>query len=387
MAMALTTHAAVRLCMALVALVLAGIAQPARAQRTSSLSWVRLPGAEACIATQRLAQRVELRVGRPVFVSASQADLSLEGHVERAPQGDAFVATLVVSDRSGRELGRRVLRAPGSDCAALEPALVLVIAIGIDPDAALPSTQQPGGLSADTQALLSQLELPKTSEEALRELAVPDPAVAVPPDPGPVDLETRAPPRPRRPPANPGEVPTRVESAGTSVVLGITGEMGVLPSTALGGSLRIKLAISGFWPIELSLAGLLPDREPLEASPGVAETALLAAGVALCTPSNELRTLEFFACAGSRAGALDAHGDGFAQDLSATSAWVELLAQAATRLRFGAMRSWLLQLTVAAGVPFIRDTYRYRDEREDARDLYRPAPVVGRIELGTGVSF
>src|SRR5689334_7531634 len=52
-------------------------AAPAYAQRTSSLSWVRLPGAETCIPTQTLAERVEQRVGRQVFVSASQADLSL----------------------------------------------------------------------------------------------------------------------------------------------------------------------------------------------------------------------------------------------------------------------------------------------------------------------
>src|SRR5262245_9058418 len=82
----------------LVWIALVAFAPAARAQRTSSLGWVRLAGAEQCIATQQLAQRVEQRVGRAVFVSASQADLAIEGRVERAPDADAFVVTLVVSD-------------------------------------------------------------------------------------------------------------------------------------------------------------------------------------------------------------------------------------------------------------------------------------------------
>ena len=374
---------------ALVWLALVALALPARAQRTSSLGWVRLAGAEQCIATQQLAQRVEQRVGHSVFVSASQADLAIEGRVERATDADAFVATLVVSDPSGRELGRRVLRAPGGDCRALEPALVLVIAIGLDPDAALPATQPPGGLSSDTQALLSQLELPKTNEQALRDLAVPDPS-AVRPEPRGVDIET-LPERPPRAvikpaskemPALPAEPLNRV-----TVTIGITGELGVLPDTALGGTLRITLAIDEFWPLELSVTGLLPDRQALAASPAVAEMSLIAAGLGLCTPSKALQTFEFLACAGPRAGALDARGDGFSEERATTSAWFELAALGATRLRLGAARSWVLQLTVAAGASFIRDTFRYEDEQGRMRDLFRPEPVVGRIELGTGVSF
>ncbi|HMI92186.1 MAG TPA: hypothetical protein VK509_12510, partial [Polyangiales bacterium] len=369
-------------------LALWALALPASAQRTSSLSWVRLAGAEDCIGTQALAERVEHRVGHRVFVSASQADLSLEGHVERAPEGTAFIATLVVSDRSGRELGRRVLRATGTRCSALDPALVLVIAIGLDPDAALPATRDADGLSDDTQALLAQLELPKANEEALRELAVPDPS-AERPSSTELDLD-----RPGRPPSDrsPGSrsIPGRARDtgpAGMSVAFGITGELGVLPSAGFGGTVRITVGIAGFWPIELALSGLLPDREPLRASPAVAELALLAAGASLCTPHNGPGVLEFFACAGPRAGALYAHGDGFPQDLSTTSPWFELAAHAATRLRFGAQRSWLVQLLVGAGVPVIRDTFRYEDEEGSRRDLHRPGVLVGRIELGTGVSF
>ncbi len=150
-----------------------------QAQRTSSLSWVRLRGTESCISTQALAERVEQRLGRRAFVSASQADLSLEGHVERASNPAGFVATLVVSDRAGRALGRRVLRVAGDDCQQLEPSLVLVIALAMNPGTALAAagdSAQP--LSPEAQAMLEQLGLPALSEQQLRdELAVPEPHV------------------------------------------------------------------------------------------------------------------------------------------------------------------------------------------------------------------
>lgn len=172
-----------------------------------------------------------------------------------------------------------------------------------------------------------------------------------------------------------------------SVAFGIVAELGTLSGAAYGGSLRIMLGFAGFWPVELLLSGLLPDRELLADSSGTAELALLAAGAGLCTPHNDSKPLALFACAGPRAGALYAHGDGFRQDLSTTSPWLELTAHASTRVRFGAQRSWFVQLLVGAGVPVVRDTFRYQDERGVVRDLHRPGTLVGRIELGTGASF
>jgi hypothetical protein len=172
-----------------------------------------------------------------------------------------------------------------------------------------------------------------------------------------------------------------------SLALGITGDLGTLPGTAYGGTVRITFGLGAFWPIELLLSGLLPDREALPDSAGTAEVALLAAGASLCTPHNDMNPLELFACAGSRAGALYAHGDGFRQDLATTSPWFELTAHGSTRVRFGAQRSWFVQLIVGVGVPFTRDTFRYQDQNGALRDLHRAEPVVGRIELGTGASF
>ena len=51
----------------------------------ASLSWVRLPGAEGCIAAPALAEAVERRLGHPVFSPAPSATLSVEGWVEPSP--------------------------------------------------------------------------------------------------------------------------------------------------------------------------------------------------------------------------------------------------------------------------------------------------------------
>lgn len=120
-----------------VVLVIGLIASGARADapKKSSLSWVRLEGAESCVATQPLARAVEQRLGRFVFVSASDAELSVEGRIEKKKAG--WHAHVEVRDASGRLLGKRDLDSSAASCDALTPPLALALAVMIDPDAAL----------------------------------------------------------------------------------------------------------------------------------------------------------------------------------------------------------------------------------------------------------
>ena len=64
-------------------LVLAAVPAVAAAQSKSALSWVREPGAESCIGTVELGQRVERLVG-PMLVSAPEGQVSVEGRIRRA---------------------------------------------------------------------------------------------------------------------------------------------------------------------------------------------------------------------------------------------------------------------------------------------------------------
>lgn len=127
--------------LAFAALALGAAAAPARAEtpRRSSLSWVRLEGAEACVSTQALARAVEERLGRAAFVPPSEADVSVEGRVERGKPvrgAPLFRAHLEVRDPRGALLGTRVLEAVGS-CDALTRPVALALAVMIDPAAAL----------------------------------------------------------------------------------------------------------------------------------------------------------------------------------------------------------------------------------------------------------
>jgi hypothetical protein len=94
----------------------AGIA--AAAARRSSLSWVRGEGAETCIGTRALAEAVEKRLGRSVFVSAAKADISVEGMVER--KDAPWRAIVTVADADGNILGTRELTSEEEACASLD---------------------------------------------------------------------------------------------------------------------------------------------------------------------------------------------------------------------------------------------------------------------------
>src|SRR5579871_52850 len=80
--------------------------------QSASLSWVRLAGADGCVATQDLARDVEERLGRTVFVSASEADVSVEGHIEPSQPGAGFHAVLSIRDSKGTLLGTRDISRP-----------------------------------------------------------------------------------------------------------------------------------------------------------------------------------------------------------------------------------------------------------------------------------
>jgi hypothetical protein len=112
--------------------------------RTSSLSWLRMPGSDSCIATQALARSVEERLGRRVFVSAAEADVSVEGRIEkRAGASGGWHAVITIRDGKGALLGTRELDRPDASCSSMNDPLALVIAVMIDPEAKLSSSPPP----------------------------------------------------------------------------------------------------------------------------------------------------------------------------------------------------------------------------------------------------
>ena len=103
--------------------------------RTSSLSWVELPGAESCGGALAIARAVEQRIGRAALVSPATAAYSVEGRAERS--GAGLRAVLVLRDRTGTALGHRELESEVADCTELREKVSLAVALMIDPDAVL----------------------------------------------------------------------------------------------------------------------------------------------------------------------------------------------------------------------------------------------------------
>lgn len=112
-------------------LVFAGVARADTPALRVSLSLTRARGAESCITAHDLAQRVEARLGRSTFVSASQADLFVDAHIAKSSPG--WRATIAASHANGDKAGLRELSTTQADCRALDDDLVLVVALAIDP--------------------------------------------------------------------------------------------------------------------------------------------------------------------------------------------------------------------------------------------------------------
>ena len=86
------------------ALVQRAAAQASDARQGYALNWVRAPGAEACISSSRLAERVEQLLG-PVLRAPDASDRAIEGLVE--PAGNGFAVHLKTAERAGTALGER----------------------------------------------------------------------------------------------------------------------------------------------------------------------------------------------------------------------------------------------------------------------------------------
>lgn len=121
----------------------AAAARAGEPPKPSSLSWVRLEGAESCIATQALARAVETRLGHAVFVSPSEAELSVEGSVGPVLGPVKWRASVVLRGRDGAMMGTRTIESAEAGCGTLDDKLALAIAIMIDPEGALTKHDPP----------------------------------------------------------------------------------------------------------------------------------------------------------------------------------------------------------------------------------------------------
>ncbi len=335
------------LCAALSCLGIAGAGHADEAKaRTSSLSWVRLEGAESCIATQALARAVEERLARKVFVSAAEADVSVEGHLSKA--GDKWKAVLTIRDSDGTLLGTRTLDSKDAECSSLDEGLVFVVSVLIDPDA---------GLSE-----------PKSEK--------PEPATP-PPEPKPKVVVRR---ERVLVPVTPLSLPPERWRVGISALL--TGALGLLPGPALGVGAAAVLDPPGFLDIDLSAAYWFPKTTDAERGAS-AELSLLHGGAALCPLGLKSGRLSYHFCGGLLLGALRSRGEGFDAQQSDNAPSVYL--QLPSRVSLGLAGPVALTASASFLAPLVRSEVTYRAANGSDQTLFEPSPVA--VSGGVGLTL
>jgi hypothetical protein len=323
-------------------------------KRTSTLGWDRLPGADSCVATQPLARAVEARLGRKVFVSPAEADVSVEGRVVK--KGAGFSATLVLRDAEGKMLGTRSLEKTDPSCAALTEALVLVIAVMIDPDAALappPVASSP-----------------------------PPPAAPTPPVPPETRIEKVYVPVPVPVPVPAKEKPTRPALMIDGALSGRLA-IGVVPNPGVGVSLVGVLVPRGFIGILGRATFVLPRAAPLLAAEVSFSHGTLASG--LCPLAHTFGPVFLSTCAEGELGLLLARPSGLPRAVNEArvtlagggSFGASLLVAGPVTVRLGA----------SAMLPFVRESFEATLADGTKTEVFRQLPVTFAGDLGLGLRF
>jgi hypothetical protein len=318
-------------------LVAAADARAAEEKRTSSLAWVRLEGAEGCIAGTALARAVEERLGRKVFVSAADADITLEGSIGPAPPS-GFRAKLRVTGRDGSTLGTREVETRSARCDAIDAKLALVVSVLIDPDA-----------------------------EGKPEPAPPPPA----PPPEVIERE-RVVVVEKPPPSD----PWRFELS-----LGAAGTLGLQPGVGLAFSPTVAILPPRFWGV--LAGGGISLSTSADAERGAYVEASLAHGLlALCPLAGDRGRLRALACAGGFLGALRSRGVGFDTAQSSSSLTAGPLVTG--RASFAIVGPLLVSVGAALLVPLTHAELTYRTTSGEST-VFRTAAVAGMADLGIGV--
>lgn len=322
------------------------------ADRTSALSWIRLPGADACVPTQELAREVERRLGRAVFVPAASADVSVEGHIAPNAARTGWEAHFILRDAKGLKLGVRDLKQISAQCTKMTDALSLVVALMIDPDAAV-KVREP--------------------EPEPKFDPVPQAAPARAPVPEPPTLPAL--PEPSSPPAHGWRIDT-----GASVSLGA----GLLPGVAVGLAADAIVDIPGLAPVHVIGAFWPNSTETAPGGDASGQFSLAYVGGGACPIGTRKPSLSLDGCGNAHLGLLRSNGAGFSVARDAEQhLYVALSAEMRLSIRvFGPLRA---RAGLAGVVPLLRDRFTYRDTSGNQTEIFRQTPVVLSTEFGLGL--
>jgi hypothetical protein len=314
--------------------------------RTSSLAWVRMPGAEACIDARALAQAVELRLGRAAFVAPTRGEVAIEARIERLQSPDAWHATITVFDEAGARTGLRELQTDRSDCRAIDDELELVIALLIDPGALLATPMLPAP--------------PPFTPPAPRPAEPPAPLVCPPPAPAPVE-------------------PWR-----TGVAAGPIAEIGLLPST-VGVGLAIRAHLAPPRGPSFELGGSLWAHSMVQTGAGDRTFSLAYGWLSVCPIDLARGGTALTACLGAQIGSLRVSDVDIPSKYRQEQLVLDVAAEARARRRFIGPLFGSLGLGIAA--PTVRDRFYFTDAQGARHDVFQVSPVAALLDLALGLEL
>lgn len=292
-----------------------------------AIAWVRAEGAERCPDGAALRARVGERLGR----APDPAPNAIEVVASRAE--NVWSARVFVRDGQGALTGERALQTEGNDCEQLVAAVSLVVALVIDPEAALrPATPAVAGVQA-APVTPSRLRIPTVTRR-------------------------------------------RVEVSGGAVA-----SVAVLPRVAAGVSLDVWAPWSTRWAVAVG-ARWLP-----EVSSGPVALGLVAFRAGPCWTALQGVTGALRVCADLRVGALHAavRGD---EALVADDAGQRVWAGAALSV-VGRARVWrwlFVSATLEAQTPFTRDVFVIT-RRAGAEEVFQQPPISALGVFSVGASI
>lgn len=349
-----------------------------------ALNWVRGSGADDCIASSVLAQRIEQILG-PVFRAPDAADRALEGLIERDLAHARFTVNVRMTDRTGAVIGERRFEREAAECGAMTDSILLVVALMIDPSAGergLPPELL--GLLADGQEPGAALLADLARERAERERAAASaPAPAPPVTPAPA--ARRTPPPPRSP--DPTATATR-PALRFGLELALTGALSawLQPSAAPGAGLGARVTTPWSFALDLGASYWLPSEvalaRPTATGDGV-EFHAASATLALCLVLAQLSAgTAVNACAGAALTTRWTSTDALGGRAQSAGPWLGPVL--AAELRHAFTSRWFALIGASALGMFPRDTFFYANELGRGEQLFEPAAIAALVSAGIG---
>jgi hypothetical protein len=252
-------------------------------------------------------------------------------------------------------------------CSALAEAVEVLLALAIDPDAQVKVPEHDGIVRtpADRDSFRG-IEPPRTMRR-----------YAGPTAPTPPSNSTSMPPRKGQ----------RARSRDLFVAALVGAELGAMPKISGVFSLQVGVALDSRWLVMGS--GRLWNRT----SGALAEQPSMGGDFSLWTLGPSVCYLigtggpTLLACVGGEAGRLSGKSYGVLSNSAGATVWAAVLAELAMKIPINSALA--VRLDVEAGVPLLRRPFELAgiDDANTGREVYRPAMISLRENLGLSVQF